>query len=131
MNEQVVAVLHNHHARVSARDIRRRFGAAFSDAVLALAPGQWHGPVSSGYGVHLVYVHAVETAAAPVLDTVRDRVVQDWRAQQQQEFNAAFLARLKQDYVIEIATLPLDRVLDGRAEAKVGTDAAAQNEPSS
>ena len=58
----------------SAQDLARLFGPQFAAAALALAPGHWHGPLASPYGVHLVWVHErVEAAAAP-LELVRAAV---------------------------------------------------------
>ena len=33
-----------------------QFGKEFAHAVFALQPGAWHGPIESGYGLHLVRV---------------------------------------------------------------------------
>lgn len=120
-------MLESYYAEVTQAEIRRRFGSGFSEAVVQLAPEQWHGPVLSGYGVHLVYIYRVEKAPAPVFDAVRERVVSDWQTQQQETFNAQFIEQLKASYDIEIAELPLDRVLDDRAEVEAGAASAADS----
>ncbi|MEO1930796.1 MAG: peptidylprolyl isomerase [Pseudohongiella sp.] len=37
-------------------DIKRRFGDEFTHQLSTLRRGQWTGPVSSGYGGHLVLI---------------------------------------------------------------------------
>jgi len=39
-----------------------------------LEPGQWHGPVESSFGLHLVLVQRESAAAAPKLDEIRPQV---------------------------------------------------------
>ena len=43
--------------------------------VTVLEPGDWHGPVESGFGMHLVIIDEYIPAVAPTLDAVeRDRL---------------------------------------------------------
>jgi parvulin-like peptidyl-prolyl isomerase len=82
-----------------------------------LEPGQWHGPVLSGYGVHLVYVYDHVAAPPPVFEEVQARVLEDWHTLKREQFNAEFLENLKGRYEIVIDELPADRLLDGQIEA--------------
>ena len=50
-------MLQNDFDSASERDIRRQLGSGFAEVVMELEAGLWHGPVLSGYGVHLVYVY--------------------------------------------------------------------------
>jgi len=97
-------MLQNYFASATELDIRRQLGSGFSEVVMDLEPGQWHGPVLSGYGVHLVYVYD-------------SRVLEDWHAVKREEFNAQFLESLKSRYEIVIDELPADRLLDAQIEA--------------
>lgn len=58
-------------------DVGRQFGDDFATAVALLEPGQWAGPVESGYGLHLVYVTERTAASAPTLEEVRDQVTRE------------------------------------------------------
>jgi peptidyl-prolyl cis-trans isomerase C len=40
-------------------EVARTFGPGFALALFELAPGTWAGPIGSGYGWHLVWVHGV------------------------------------------------------------------------
>ena len=44
------------------------------DALYQITPGQWQGPVPSGYGVHLVYVSERTEGRRPDLADVREAV---------------------------------------------------------
>src|SRR5206468_12540143 len=66
------------------------FGPRFADAVFALRPGAWHGPVESGYGLHLVRVSEKDPGRRRDFAEVRDQVVERWREQKQRESEAGF-----------------------------------------
>ncbi len=88
-------MLQNYYPQKTELEIRKQFGSGFATAVMQLEPGQWHGPVLSGYGTHLVYVYALDIAPLPVFEDVQASVLQDWQEEQQEEFNEAFLKVLK------------------------------------
>jgi peptidyl-prolyl cis-trans isomerase C len=60
-------------------EIVRQFGEDFSASLKSLAVGEWSGPVSSGFGLHLVRIRAVTSAKHPQLAEVRQTVENDWR----------------------------------------------------
>ncbi|MDK3075041.1 peptidylprolyl isomerase [Sedimentitalea sp. JM2-8] len=82
--------------------IERVFGGGFGAAVAALPPQLWSGPVTSGYGRHLVMVQTVQETAAPALDTVRDRVLADWRSEQARKMRAAYTDGLLRRYTLDL-----------------------------
>ena len=110
-------MLQNYFASATEMDIRRQLGSGFSEVVMELEPGQWHGPILSGYGVHLVYVYDSIKAPSPVFENVQARVLEDWHEIKREEFNAQFLESLKSRYEIVIDELPADRLLDAQIEA--------------
>ncbi len=91
-----------YHERVSPREIARLFGARFADAVTPLATGRWHGPVESGYGMHLVYVRAHEPERLPPLDEVRERVRTELTSERQREANEVFYEKLRERYEVVV-----------------------------
>jgi len=90
----------------SELDVRRELGSEFAERVMQLAPGRWHGPILSGFGVHLVYVYDFSQAPEAEFDDVRDAVLADWQEQQQEEFSAEFFDNLKVRYEVVIADPP-------------------------
>ena len=85
------------------------FGAAFADAVSALPPGGWRGPVESTYGMHLVRVRERTPARTPRLDEVRDRVAADLREERRREQSRAAYRALRDGYDVRLPTEPADR----------------------
>ena len=80
----------------SETDVARQMGSGFAVSVMKLEPDQWHGPVLSGYGVHLVYVFDFQESPPPVFKDVQADVLADWQLVQREKFNADFLESLKQ-----------------------------------
>jgi parvulin-like peptidyl-prolyl isomerase len=70
--------------------------------VFELKPARWHGPVLSGYGVHLVYVHRRQEAPTPNLTQVEERVRQDWEDARREDLNARFIAGVLARYKVTI-----------------------------
>lgn len=85
-------------------DVERSFGAAFAEALFALEPGGWRGPVASTYGLHVVRVEEVEPGRAPPLEQVRDRVRTEVIEARQREVFEAYIERLREKYRVELRT---------------------------
>ena len=96
------SMLQNYYPEKDPIEIRKYFGNGFAESLVELSPGQWHGPVLSGYGVHLVYVSTVSEPPAPVFEELRERVVQDWKTEQGEELNEKFYASLREQYTVVI-----------------------------
>jgi hypothetical protein len=116
-------MLQNYYPQKDRAEIQRNLGSGFTDTLVTLAPGQWHGPVLSGFGVHLVYVNSVIEPPPPVFAEVRERVIEDWSLDRGEELNDKFYTNLREQYTIvieepapgdEIATLPQQG--EGQAE---------------
>jgi peptidyl-prolyl cis-trans isomerase C len=88
-------------------ELRKQFGAEFVDRVIDLDPGTWHGPVTSGYGVHLVLIHDVRLAVLPNFDEIKERAQAEWMSEQISELSDRFMDNLMSRYevVIEEADL--------------------------
>jgi len=98
-------MLQRHYAQRTEQDLGQLFGRDFASAVFALEPGPWQGPVESGYGLHLVRVEERIEARIPELAEVREDVEQELLAKRRKDANAAFYARLKELYEIEVEGL--------------------------
>lgn len=76
----VAIPLPNHFETIGAGQVTELFGDAFSITLNRLQLNAWGGPVTSGFGQHLVRVRKRQPAAPPRLATIRSRVENDWRA---------------------------------------------------
>ncbi|UCD67817.1 MAG: peptidyl-prolyl cis-trans isomerase [Betaproteobacteria bacterium] len=83
-------------------EIARDFGSTFAEQISVLEPKQWHGPVVSGYGLHLVYVGSREDARLLPLEQVRSRVANDWLVEQRQVADEIIYERLHSRYEISV-----------------------------
>ena len=63
----------------TAFNINRAFGEEFVLALKALPLGNWAGPITSGFGLHLVRIRSVKVPEKPRLAEVRRAVENDWR----------------------------------------------------
>jgi hypothetical protein len=80
-------MLETSYAGRSEQEVSAAFGGVFAEAVVRLPVGSWEGPVSSGYGLHLVKVVRREDSRIPDWREVGGRVVGDM------EFEAKASAR--------------------------------------
>lgn len=69
--------------------IDSRFGAGFFDRLQQIPVGEWTGPVTSSFGQHVVLVTEREDGSLPPLESIRERVELDWRAN--------FVAKLREE----------------------------------
>jgi hypothetical protein len=95
-------MLQNYYPEKDQLEIEKLFGSGFAESLVDLSLGQWHGPVLSGYGVHLVYVSNLSEPQPPVFAEVRERVVQDWTTEKSEELNGKFYANLRDRYTVVI-----------------------------
>lgn len=82
--------------------IDRQFGEGFAAELAALPIGEWQGPLTSGFGAHLVRVRAATAAAPPRLADVRQAAENDWRAATRAEREAKAYQGLLDGYTIRI-----------------------------
>jgi hypothetical protein len=86
----------------SPSEVARHFGNDFAAAVFELEPGDWTGPLRSGYGLHLVRVKERSEAFRRPLEEVRDRVRDELLAFRRREMDEKLFERLSEGYEIVI-----------------------------
>lgn len=95
-------MLQARYQKQSSDDIARDFGRDFTDTLETLEPGVWQGPVSSGYGMHLVFIEDRESSGTYPFNEVRDRVRDDYLFDLRQKQNEAVVDKLKSRYEIVV-----------------------------
>lgn len=85
--------------------VDRIFGMRFAAAVTALPADQWAGPVSSGYGTHLIRLDAHQNNILPPLEALHDRVLADWRIAEARIMRDAYVKTLLERFTIELPDL--------------------------
>ena len=96
------SLIDNRFDNVRDREISRMLGEQFATGVVKAPVGQWHGPVVSAYGVHLVFVGERQEARTPQLADIRDRVRTEVEAERRREANEAMYQQLRARYEIRI-----------------------------
>jgi hypothetical protein len=84
------------------QSVAGQFGREFADAVFALKPGAWSGPIKSGYGLHLVRVSEVKPANRRELSEVKTQVLELWSEQRQRQDNEKYFASLLKKYNVVV-----------------------------
>jgi hypothetical protein len=110
-------MLPHDYALRSPREVQQTFGARFAETLFELEPG-WHGPVVSGYGIHLVYIGERVDDRIPEYGEVRDRLVIDYNRMRRERANELLYEGLVGGYEIEIDEEALQR-----AALRVGSGA--------
>ena len=82
--------------------VSRELGTRFAEALFALEPGDWEGPIYSGFGLHLVRVDAVVPGRAPALAEVRDEVLRDHQVASRERARDEIYTTLAREYDIAI-----------------------------
>ena len=100
--------------KASQREVSRHFGKDFAVKLQEITPGQWQGPVPSGYGVHLVKIYKTTAGRIPALAEVRDEVRRDLQNHRRLEVNEATYQRLRERYTVGVEPLQDN---NGEAEA--------------
>lgn len=88
------------YAVVPETEVSRLFGPDFATAIFALKQGQWHGPIGSAFGLHLVKIETVDDALQADFEAVKPQVYEAWRAQQQLQLKAQKVDKLVSKYRI-------------------------------
>lgn len=110
-------MLQRYYPQRSELEVTKLFGQGFTQSVFELSTGEWQGPVLSGYGVHLVYVHQVEQAPTPEFAEVQERVKQDWMYERRQELQEKYVNEVLSNYEVVFEDMPSEQAKQ-QAEAR-------------
>jgi len=110
-------LLEHRFTAVPTSEVAKQFGEAFAATLGGLAPGQWQGPIASGYGMHLVFVSERTDGRLPALAEVREAVRREWDNARRLEAHENVYEELLKRYTVTIE----------RAEP-VATNAIAANQ---
>ena len=94
-------------------ELANLFGESFAKQLFALSAGSWQGPLTSEYGLHLVYVKSRSKGRLPPLAEIRMHVSNEWRAAKQHETNNTFYQSLLQRYEIVIKDVNVKGTVTG------------------
>jgi peptidyl-prolyl cis-trans isomerase C len=90
------------YKEVLPEDIEKVFGRSFAEELVKLPEREWHGPIVSGYGLHLIKVSERQTLRASTLDTVREQVKRDWLEARRRHIKEQTFKKLRERYEVVI-----------------------------
>jgi len=86
----------------SEDDIARALGRDFVPKLLEVPPGEWSGPLRSGFGYHLVFVTDHVAGRLPALDEIRTSVLEEWQSAERDKYAEEFFERLRSLYSVTV-----------------------------
>jgi len=91
------------YAAVPEREVARLFGPDFAKEIFKLGAGDWSEPIGSAFGLHLVRIEAIDSAAQARFEPIRAEVLAAWQEEQRADAKRAALDELigKYDVVVE------------------------------
>ena len=84
-------------------EIRREMGYRFETAILNATDGEWHGPVTSWYGIHLIHVGQRTPSRPAEYESVREQVKRDLQLQRNDDAQTNYIDEIVAKYRVEIA----------------------------
>lgn len=100
---------------MTEQEIRSTFGDEFAGAVVDLEMGDWQGPVSSGYGLHIVKVTRRQDSRIPDPKEVAPRIVGDMEYEARTAAKEQLYQEIAQNYQIMLDR-PVRDLLETTAE---------------
>ena len=91
---------------VRASEVTDLFAEEFTQQLAQLPKGRWQGPVTSAYGIHLVFVEDRKEGRMPELSEVREQVAREWADARRREANEQFYQDLLERYAVTIESPP-------------------------
>ena len=105
-------MVRNYYSLNTQAEISRFFGSEFTRSVFELETKKWQGPILSGYGTHIVYLHDRQTPDPPLLDEVREVVIENWMNEKQLELNDLYYKGLADRFDIVIEETETDNRIE-------------------
>ena len=84
----------------SRDDIKRRFGEGFAHQLMRVTPGDWAGPLTSGFGGHLVLITENKPGRMPELAEVKEEVKREWLLARTEELKQNTFRKLLENYEV-------------------------------
>ncbi len=106
--------LQSSYAERTPEQVAGAFGGPFAQALFALKPGAWSGPIESGFGWHLVFVESLSAERAPAFEEIETEVRASWQNHQRSEFKQAAYDAMRAKYEV---VMPSDAAPAGAATA--------------
>jgi hypothetical protein len=96
------ALFEHAYPDASVEAITSIFGADFVEGLGGLPIGEWSGPLTSTFGLHIVHIESRKDSGTPALKNVRQTVARDWAYAQREEATKQYRDGILARYETEI-----------------------------
>jgi peptidyl-prolyl cis-trans isomerase C len=90
----------SNHTLTQVKDI---FGNGFASALSSQKEGLWSDPITSAFGIHLVYISSTNPSKLKTFKEVKDLVMQDFIAYRSDQLSQQFIDELRNEYTVAIS----------------------------
>ena len=98
-------MLKQQYVSETERVIQQDLGLQFLQSLREAPTGSWHGPVKSGFGLHLVRIDERIDGKPAELNDVRNAVVRDWTTLKRKQMNEIFYQSLLKRYKVKVKNI--------------------------
>ena len=95
-------ILGNDLNLMSKSDLQQNFGVSFYESLTLINENQWSEPISSDYGLHIVFIKKKIDGYVPRLNQIYQKVYSDYLIMKRRENVINFLDKIKQEYEVII-----------------------------
>ena len=96
--------LPNYYAERDFEAIWQQFGRAFADTLFTKNQNGWLPPISSGYGIHLVYLSNIQETSILPFEQIKADITEKWKGRQLQVYNDELYKNLRKEYEVVISS---------------------------
>jgi parvulin-like peptidyl-prolyl isomerase len=96
------SMLSSNYAYRSVLDLNASLGSGFAEQLQELETGSWQGPVTSGFGLHLIFLTNIHPEEVTPFSAITEQVLQDYAQYQQENARLLYLENLLQEYDIVV-----------------------------
>lgn len=94
------SLLEHELSLVDEQTVSRILGESFAQEIFSTEDNQWHGPVESEYGFHLVQINERVSAQMRPFEDVHPQLLEEWQRLQQARIKREFFAGLLKKYEV-------------------------------
>jgi hypothetical protein len=107
-------LLPGEYTHASSYQIANDLGSAFAQRLDSLEVGQWTGPITSSYGVHIVFIKEKKGGGYYTFEEVGEKVTVDYNFDASNDFKEELITSLLKNYtvVIDVADVNLKNELN-------------------
>lgn len=90
------------YAAIPLNEVTRLFGPDFAQDIFKLEANEWSMPIGSAYGLHLVRIETIDSAANALFEPMKPQILAAWREDRSIQSKQAALKKLVSEYQVVV-----------------------------